>query len=506
MAVLVKKTDSIILLFILAAAIGVLTVASPVLAALLALFVLGICVSVAAISYPYLTVVFLVAFMPFEPFLPKFLPTGRLYFASQFVSEFLIYGSLIALLIRRVLTGKPIRRTPVDVPLLVFLGVALLSIVLNRAPIFESLLNLRSLFRYVALFYFVINLDLSRAQINRLVRVILLIGLLQIGIGSLQLISDGGINQYLLPVQTDIEIAGQSRSFVLVSRGREIGSIFGTLGDTLYFGLFMLIVTAIYIGKAGKFGLTNIIILMGLFVIVSFSYARAAVFGMLLLFALLYRWRYGLRRSLALLLLTVVTGVVLVTIVVATSPARPDEQYENPVYTQQSIVDNITGVFSMSYVKRAQRQRLGALLEIAPTIMMNRPLLGFGPAEQYTISRINNATPSWLSSALDDRRAKGFEDVYWVALFAYYGLLGIVVLSYLFYRLYAYTRTIFRHSSNRLTRQLALSELCLIPLTVFLLFFYRVLEFRIYSFYFWLLPALLFSLYYSERASNKHYI
>ena len=47
--------------------------------------------------------------------------------------------------------------------------------------------------------------------------------------------------------------------------------------------------------------------------------------------------------------------------------------------------------------------------------------------------------------------------------------------------------------SSRVTQRMAIIMLCLVAVTVFLLFFNRTLEFRGYGFYFWLCAGLMFA-------------
>jgi hypothetical protein len=457
---------------------------------------LGLLVVFLAAQRPYWVVLFLTAFMPFENFALKFLPVpDRIYLASQFASEALLYVTFAILILRKLIKGTPFRRTPIDLPLIAFVGVAVLSTAANQAPLMGSVMNVRVILRYTALFYLIINLDLTPVQVKHLVQIILLVGFLQVAIGGLQLVSGSGLDRFLTPKQVDLEVAGQSRQFVLVSRGREIGSIFGTLGDTIFFALFMLIVLVLYLGQVQRLSALSLLLLGGILLAIGYSYARAVVFAIFPVLLLFYRVRYGLKRTVPLLLLI---GFMLIIAVFPIRSSFSTSAFVAPLKEEQSIIQNVSGIFSQQYFSVAQKQRLGALLGIAPTILANRPILGYGPDENTTVERLNSSQPSYLLKTLT---TKGFEDVYWVAVLAYYGIVGLCVLLFLLYRLFSSIWKIRKRSSRTLTRNLAFATLCLVGLTLYFLFFYRVLEFRIYSFYFWMLPALVYSLYRSERQS-----
>ena len=254
----------------------------------------------------------------------------------------------------------------------------------------------------------------------------------------------------------------------------------------------MLIFFAVYLGQLKRLNVFSVFFSMIIFIAIGYSYARAAVFGMLLTLLIFCRLRYGLKTLIALSFPVLLTTSILLSFFLC----NPPNGFVSPLRTEQNILQNITGVFSKKYIEIAQKQRLGALLGTTPTILANRPFLGYGPDEETTIDRLNKSQPSFLLRTLNKR---GFEDVYWVAILAYYGLTGVFLIAFILYKLYSSAYKIYRTSIHNLTKEIAFTVICIVGLTPFLLFFYRVLEFRIYSFYFWLLPALMFGLDARER-------
>lgn len=441
---------------------------------------------------PFWIVVLLAAYMPVETFVLTYLPfSDQIYLAAQLLSELLIYSAFAVLLVRRILENGKLVHTPLDRVLLVLILVAFLSILTNRAPLSGSLTNLRSLLRYVALYYLVVNLKLSPQQGRILMVVIVASGLAQIVVGAFQWITNGAYNEQFLPRVTELEIAGRSRQFRLLTRGREIGSVFGTLGDTLYYGLFMLVFLAVYLGQAGQtVKFRHLAVSAAAIVAVGLSYSRASLFGLALILAVFLAVRVG-SRWLYLLILLALPVLTLGVITVVASITGTDREYVNPVKGQQSIMQNLAGIFSSGYLEVAQKQRLGSLVGTMPTALANRPLFGYGPDEETTIEQLNESRPSFLFARLSKR---GFEDVFWVALLAYYGLAGVLTVIWLFLTLFRSAKNIQKWGSEGITRGVALSVMCTALLTPFLMFFYRVLEFRVYSFYFWLLAATMYSM------------
>ena len=456
--------------------------------------------AIVAFKRPMWIVYFVTALVPLEAFLIKFLPgPDQIVLAAQFVGEAAIAGTLLLALTRRLLGRGTLRTTPLDLPLLILLSATVMSLLLNETGttgLLGGALNMRVLFRYVGLFYLVVNLEPRPRQVRTIVRIVLVLGAINVVIGLLQWSVGEPFRTLFLPASIDADFLGQTRSSLLITRGREIGAVFGTAGDTLFYGLFMVIVTTVFLGMVRRLSLATLFGLGALLLAVSLSFARAAVLAWFLVGLIFYRWRYGVANT----LLVALFGTVVVVLLLLPTTDQNDE-FVNPRRSEQSIVRNLTSIFSQSYLARARNQRLGHMIGTIPTILANRPLLGYGPNQDTTIAAINASSPSFL---LFEVRPNGFEDVYWMALLAYYGLFGTAAFGAVLVVLYRTARRIFLRSEQRMTRNMAVTVACLTAATIVLMLIYRVPEFRIYSFYLWLLPALLFSLDSQERSVAIH--
>jgi hypothetical protein len=132
----------------------------------------------------------------------------------------------------------------------------------------------------------------------------------------------------------------------------------------------------------------------------------------------------------------------------------------------------------------------------APTVIFNKPFLGYGADQISAIDRLNASKISFLTKVWT---TEGFKDVYWVAILVFYGLSGLISMVWMFWRLYYCSRMIYKVSNEQITKEISLSVNYIIIVTSFLLFFNRTIEFRIYGFYFWFLSGLMFSLYLQEK-------
>ena len=428
---------------------------------------------------------FLTGYFAFEEFILKFLPVSdSVYSYFRFLGEIFIYVAFGKLVLIKLYKGIPFVKTPLDFPIIGFYFVVFLSIVINRSPLIGSLYNIRPLARYIVLFYLIVNSPLSKQRIDTLIRLILCIGVVQIGIGMIQWFGGPTLYDMFLPRESTLEVAGFTKEFRLLEIGREIGSIYGTLGDTVIYGVFMIVVLVIFLSRVKRLEYLNLLTIGILLMFIARSYSRAATFSALLACVVWYFFQFGWKKTVRLSLAVLLIFGILLAIV------NPFElEYINPRKARVGLVGNVTGVFSGSYVKVAQKQRLGAILGKAPTVLANKPILGYGADQNTTIDRLNKSKRSYLFKVLSK---KGFKDVYWVAILCFYGVLGLGLFAFIFFRLFIASLRIYKQSVNRITKEMALVMLCLVFVTVFLLFFNRTLEFRGYGFYFWMCAGIMF--------------
>lgn len=494
-AMILVKDRFLIVGIILALVTGILAAVFPILTVgfLVSLILVGGWFWV-ALKRPFWIIVFLIIYLPFEAIIIRYMPiSGQAIIAIQFLSEIMVYSIFIVVMAKRIILKKSIRKTFLDIPLLLIVFVITASMLVNSSPLLASLVNVRTTIRYIFLYYTVVNLEISSRQITLLLRVVIIIGFIQLLIGLLQILSRGGINTYLLPNPSDLVVAGYSQQFRLLTKGREVGSIFGTLGDTVYFGLFILIILIIFLAHLRKIRLRQMIGIVILLGAIGYSFARAVTFASVLLVILFFVIRWGLKKT--ALLSLILLPILIAGLLILSTTFKSTSTYYNPVKQEQSIIQNLTGIFSENYVEIAKKQRLGALIGVTPTVLANRPLFGYGPDTMTTVTQLNNSKPNYLLGILP--RA-GFEDVYWVSILAYYGIAGVFAFAYLFYRLASVAYKIHKKAKERLTQTLALIVLFFAVTTPFLLFFSQVLEFRIFAAFFWLFPALLYQQYKQE--------
>ena len=360
---------------------------------------------------------FLTGYVAFEEFVLKFLPVSdAVYSYLRFFGEILIYIAFGKLVIHKLHRGIPFVKTAIDLPIIGFYSVVLLSILINRSPLIGSIYNIRPFVRYIVLFYLVANSSLSERRITTFLRIILGVGICQLTAGVIQWVGGPTAFDFFLPRESTLSIGGFTKEYRLLEIGREIGSIYGTLGDTVIYGVFMILVLVVYLSRIRQLEYLNLLGAAVLFLFIARSYSRAATFSAILAGGAWFYFHYGWKKTLRLALsITLVFGLLLVVV----NPFNLE--YINPRKAKVGLVGNVTGVFSGDYVRVAQKQRLGALIGNVPTVLVNKPILGYGADQNSTIEKLNMSKRSFLLKILSKN---GFKDVYWVAILCFLWHIG----------------------------------------------------------------------------------
>ncbi len=452
--------------------------------------------SILAYLRPFVFLLALTLYLPLEvPILAALPLSGPTQLALQVLGELVVYWLFAITLVRYLARGVLLPHTPLDLPLLVFVIVGIVSMVANQALSLNSFIEFRSLLRYVVLFYVASSIPLREKQARILIIAILAAGGLQLLAGSLQAMNVPGIEVILAPRGLDINLDGRTRFAQILSGTREIGSIYGTMGDTVLLGTFLLPILALALSFKSRRPGFRFLVAPLFIALITLTFSRAAILGASLLIWLFFYYRFGFTRVLASSLI----GLLLVgSVLFLVSPPTFDQPYKNPTRVAQSALEDFVAVFSRDYLARARLQRLGLLVDTPSALLHTSAVIGLGPDRTNVIAKLNalrfrKPIPefSW--------RVQGFEDVYWIALLSYYGVVGATLWLVILITLLSTAFIIHRRGRWATTKQLALATACLVPVTMVLLFFNQVLEFRGFAFLFWLIPGLMLNLARRER-------
>ncbi len=437
---------------------------------------------------------FACVYLPLEEFLLKWAPGGSTgYAVARLGFECLLYGAVAALVAARAVRGLPQRATPLDLPLLSFLALAACSLLLSDGSWLQGLVNLRVLVRYVAVFYLVVFLELAPEERRRVLALVLGSAALQGVLGIVQHLQ-GGASEFWLP-RADLEaVAGVAREFAALQGGLEQGAVLGTTDHSVAFALFLLVagalaaallVTGAARSRGGQASLGLVVCLA--FAGILFSYTRACLFAFVLALALLVwmeRREPGVRHlwpRLALLA-PVLLGAALLLRGGGGGPAFAREKE-----TRVSPFTSVEALFTREYLQSARSSRLWVLGDVGGEIARSAGWLGFGPDQEHVKQRLLSSGGATLHRLIAYR---ALEDVYWVALLAYYGFLGLSVFLFVLARLAALARLARARARDARERATAGALLALLCVLVPLGFLAPTFDFRAFAFYFWLLAGL----------------
>src|SRR5512142_1307 len=160
--------------------------------------IVALAVAIASFARPQWAIFALALYSPFEPFLLKFV-NDELYLYARYFSEGLIYILLAAVAVRIFVRDRRMVATPIDLPFVFFMLVALASIVVNAVPALYGLLGIRQIIRFILLFFLTVYLDPDTVFIKRVTTFMFGIVAFEGVLGLLQSVIGGPLDEFLIP-------------------------------------------------------------------------------------------------------------------------------------------------------------------------------------------------------------------------------------------------------------------------------------------------------------------
>lgn len=453
---------------------------------------LGVILLIFVYTRPELVVVFLVAYIPFEPFLLKFVP-DELYIFARFFSETLIYILLAGVFFRHWLLGKKRLSTPLDLPFILFLLTAIASGIANFLEPNTIILGLRQVIRFMLLFFAITEMRPSREFIKKILIVILGVVIFQSSLGLVQSLAGGAIDPFLLPserrVYESVQLGGGTEQFW------EPGQrVFGTMGRYDQLGTFLTFFLLIGVGLAYEmhrgrfhkyiltfFGLTSIALVL--------TYSRASWFGFIgglfVIAVLIKRDRRVIMGFLGVLALIV--GYLLYSGVVVKYLTDTPKQTVAERFFESFSYDRWRGEY-YGY------GRAYWFVQTPLTVVPASPVFGHGPGTYGSGAAAflgNTKVYDELGLPYGVAGTQGYIDNNWFALWGEFGTLGFALYIWMFVILFKLTRKIFKESRDAMTRGIALGFIGALLAFAFQALLGTYLEVRTIALYFWLVAAIL---------------
>jgi len=452
--------------------------------------VIGICFVILTILRPLWTLAFLAVYLPFEPFLLKFIPDDIYVFARYF-SELLIYF-LSAVVVWRMATKQiKFRSSPIDLAFVLFLVVAVSSAIINFVNPSIAVLGLRQIVRFVLVFFIVIYLSPSRSFIEKITLAMLAVVLFEAGLGISQAIVGEPLDLLLLPSET--RTFGEMVLTTGVNQTWDFGTrVSATLGryDRLgtFLAFFLVFGAAMFyelkkgISKEKKF--LWLIFLLGLPALV-LTYSRSAWFGFLLGFLFIALWIKKDKR----VLVATISIIVLILSYLLYSEIAVRYLIDSP---QQTLVERFFEVFSYERW-RGEYYGFGRLYWIVQTVVAvvpASPLFGFGPG-QYgggAVAALNNThVYELLGLPFGVYGTDGYIDNNWFSLWGEVGTIGLAFYLWMYVGLFSFSLKVYRKfKTDPFIRALALGFAAVMIAVALNAFLATFLEVRTLAFYLWL--------------------
>jgi len=436
-------------------------------------------------------VYFLVVYLPLEDFLLKWLPVPYpIYLGLRQVSDVLVLVAVGVTLGTRLRSTRRFRiiGRGADLCLLSFVILALGTVVAREGNVLYTVLNLKALLRYVLLVYVLLNLRVERTEVYTFLRLIYVSLGIQLVVSLIQLVGPVSVDQFFFPRVRVTEVAGvQFKSTAI--REAEKGYIFGTMTNTISYGGFLLVGLATYVTRyirdrrtLSYWGTVAVFLFLAYM-----SGSRAVTFAVILLVGVDYYLggetgrflKVGTLTFLSLSLLLFLSGINLMDL-------------------------HIFEVFSAEYLRVAMTQRLGILLEVVPQFLSELRLVDvlFGLSPDRSILNRFVTEMTEIPAVLTGNVAV-IEDVYWVALPVYYGLVGLALFGGFLLLIFGQLYRIARWGKELLERRLARIALLLLVVAIPLNLIGQYFETRQFSFYLWLMVGVCLSYSYTRTVKDQ---
>lgn len=437
-------------------------------------------------------IIALALYTPFEAFLLNFAPQS-LYVLARFAFYGFLAAAFAAILMKRAYEGRlALPRTPIDVPLLAFGCVSIVSLIINRVGVNEAAVAYQPFLRFIVLgFYILFYIDFSQKDARTLTRLMFAAVIVEGVIGLAQSAIGARAGVFLAPKGAEFGetvIAGTTQ----IVYGRY--QIFGTLGRYQTLGAFMgmfLLLSYPYIKRRSMPRARLILMYVVAIPCIVLAASRGPWLGAVVGFWVLM----AVQRKPAAAFIPLVGVISLALLYLAV------HSYETFVgWEEASAAQRLLEVFSPTYWK-VVFDKAGRLYYCTTffydvfNLGLAKFLFGFGPGTlgytatgvfgRYTLSAVG-VPQDWQNY---------ITDVNWAYIFGQTGILGLGCIVWACYRLFRHAYAVYRdNNADDDLRDLALGFLGMFGLFMATAFFYPMFEIRALSFYFWLYAGIIVKL------------
>jgi hypothetical protein len=437
-------------------------------------------------------VVYAIAFyIPLERFITLQLPDLS-FMMAQVMGEVILLALLAGVVARRLAKRESCVSTPVDLALLAFVAVCVVSAFANGVAPQSAGYGIRIVLRYVVVFYALANGGFTRRQIRRFIGVFFAAVALQIAAGLLQTLTGGAAKDWFISTK-EVSVGGTA-----FSRGTESGAgeglftvIFGTLEHYNNYGHFMSIGFVLAFALTGcrecfkaQRLLRTIMALSLLCILLSFSRSSLLIAIVGTVVVLCARGKKGTALTIVFLLLSGLAAIVYMGIQFSGQ--------DMPVYST-SFVYRWVRPFTPDRLALtdAGNYRLFLLLIVSVRAISMSPVIGLGPGTFGSVLTKAGHAELYEGLGMNYEYAGRFAaDSNWTTIVAQTGVLGLLAFGAAVFGLAAYSSMVLKRGPSPMLRGLCLGQLAVSTVLILAAFFSSAFENRFTAYYFWVISGL----------------
>lgn len=438
----------------------------------------------------------LLIYIPFETLILKYLPVSDdTYTYLRYAFEIYIYILFLSVIVLRISRNKLPVSTPIDFPLIIFIGLAFINTWIQGSSFTDSIIGMKSTFRFVLIFYIIVNTGFSASSVKWALLAVIFIAGIQAVLSFQQHFY--GIDSFWIPRPTTLQVGSRVYNFKIVTQGDagglEQGAVIGTFGDSALLGNFLVI--AVMLIVPFLFGLYRmnifwkaVLLLLYILCVISlfFTYSRgSAVIGVLIIPFMMYisgKHKQLLKSALIFCLL------ILPIVLFYTSDYFKHGGYFNPKFKYVDPLSNVATLFTPEYANNTlQHSRGWVILNIGGNLLHSFTPLGYSADAEFALTKIFDKQ---LGVTSPFKNYFIVNDVYWISFIAYYGFLGLGIFLYILFRLFFIARFVWRNTKEQIFKVVAVSTMTLLIVSVPYSFIIATFTFRSFGIYFWFLAGI----------------
>ncbi len=423
--------------------------------------------------HPKLNICAITVWIPIQYWITKVLEVVPVYFV--WIDEFLLVVLTFTWLSRKLLNGEGFVKSPVDMPILLFVTIGILSAAINYVNPIQASLGIRGLLQYALIYYAILNLELNESFLRKLFFISL-----SIAVGQF----------FVVVYQANIY------GWHVFGRGA-FDLITGTMGPhgangLGYFTLmYIFLLLGIMLHKKGT-KLLFFVLFFLLFVPLILSSTRGA-YLIMVLFLMPLSIKYIIKPSRKLLYFLL--PVVLLTLGIVYYINR-SEHKEATKRCYFSIEQELRLEMDVQVVGR-----LG-FYPIAYYILTDTklgPVIGRGPGTFSSFTGTHFKAPLFYDLYGTTLKEDKSYPSQLIATTVEFGFLGIIVFFFIIYRFYKIRELVYNTTKSMFWKGIAFGFLGLLFIFILPTIIANVWEVQYIAFYVWLYSGVLYKVYTMER-------